>query len=85
MPIRIDFVKPDRAERLAKAIAQGAPVGVMFHHAVDDLARADELLALTATHPQIRAGAILDYVARVPFPGWASSDSVSPRSGARAT
>jgi hypothetical protein len=88
VPIRIDFVKPDRAERLAAAVTEGGPIGVMLHHAVmdaDGLARADELLALIATHPRVRAGAILDHAARVPFPGWWSSDSVSRRSAARAT
>jgi Uncharacterized protein conserved in bacteria (DUF2334) len=88
VPIRIDFVKPDRAEQLATAVAEGGPIGVMLHHAVMDrenVERADELLALVATHPRVRASAILDYAARVPFPGWGSSDSVSRRSGARAT
>jgi hypothetical protein len=64
VPIRVDWVKPDRAARLAAAIAAGGSVGVMLHHAVmddDDLARADELLALLAGHPGVRAGRILDH------------------------
>ena len=85
VPIRIDFVKPDRAERLATAVTEGGPIGVMFHHAVDDLTAVDDLLALVATHPRIKARTILDIAARVPFPAWRSSDSVSRRSGARAT
>jgi hypothetical protein len=38
----------------------------MFHHAVMDrknLECTDELLALLAAHPRVRAGAILDYAA----------------------
>jgi hypothetical protein len=69
VPIRIDWLKPELGERLAMAIAEGGPVGVMFHHAVmdpDHLARADELLALLATHPRVRPGAILDYAGTRP-------------------
>jgi hypothetical protein len=62
-PIRVDWLKPDVAARLADAIHDGDRVGVMFHHAVmdgDDLARADELLALLARQERVRAGTILD-------------------------
>ncbi len=44
-------------ERFAGHIADGGPVGVMFHHGVmepDDMARASELLALLATHANVR-------------------------------
>jgi hypothetical protein len=74
LPIRLDWLahhhgirlSPDEfGERLAQAIYDGGPVGVMFHHAAMDAAeldRADELLALVAGHPRVRAGAILDWV-----------------------
>lgn len=66
VPIRVDWVKPGAAGDLAAAVAEGGPVGVMFHHAVmddDDLARVDELLALLAGHPHARGATILGYAA----------------------
>ena len=62
VPIRVDWLKPELPARLSEAIRDGGRVGVMFHHAVmdaDDIARADELLALLARHERARAGAIL--------------------------
>ena len=62
LPIRIDWVKPSGHEQLAKALTDDKPVGLMLHHAVmdaDDLARADEVLALLADHA--RTGTILGY------------------------
>jgi uncharacterized protein DUF2334 len=61
IPIRVDWVKPDRVGLLATAIADGGRIGVMLHHAVmdpDDLARTDELLALLAAHPHVEATGI---------------------------
>jgi hypothetical protein len=58
LPVRVDwcrFTAPEAAERLAGALRDGGPVGVMFHHAVmdgADLAGAGELLALVAEHPR---------------------------------
>ena len=49
-------------ERLAEHVDDGGPVGVMFHHApMDDgeMAAAEELLALLATHPNCRFSSIL--------------------------
>jgi hypothetical protein len=43
-------------ERFASHVAEGGPVGVMFHHAVmepEAMARADELLALLARHENV--------------------------------
>ncbi|HET6550482.1 MAG TPA: hypothetical protein VFG79_18600 [Solirubrobacter sp.] len=42
--------------RFARHVADGGPVGVMFHHAVmerDDMERADALLALLADHANV--------------------------------
>ena len=50
------------AQRLAGSIAAGDRAGVMFHHAemdADELARADELLALLAREKTVRAAPIL--------------------------
>jgi peptidoglycan/xylan/chitin deacetylase (PgdA/CDA1 family) len=62
IPIRVDWVKIDAIERLAAAIGDGGRVGVMFHHAemdTDELARADELLALLAGDDRVRAAPML--------------------------
>ena len=43
-------------ERFAGHVSEGGPVGVMFHHEVmepEDMARADELLALLAGHENV--------------------------------
>jgi peptidoglycan/xylan/chitin deacetylase (PgdA/CDA1 family) len=51
----VRFTAREAAERLAGALRDGGPVGVMFHHAVmdaADLAGAGELLALVAEHPR---------------------------------
>ena len=61
-PIRVDWLKPEFIAHLSEAIRDGGRVGVMFHHAVmdtDDIARADELLALLGRHERVRAGTIL--------------------------
>jgi hypothetical protein len=61
VPVRIDWLKPDVGERLAASLARGGRVGVMFHHAVmdsEDLSRADELLALLASHRRVKTGTI---------------------------
>jgi hypothetical protein len=56
LPVHLDVARmtPEELdERFASHVADGGPVGVMFHHAVmepDDMARADELLALLAGH-----------------------------------
>jgi peptidoglycan/xylan/chitin deacetylase (PgdA/CDA1 family) len=58
VPIHVDWCKPDREERLAKAFRGDGPVGVMFHHAEMDAAeraRAGGLLGLLAEHPNVRA------------------------------
>ena len=62
VPIRVDWVKPDAIERLARALGAGGRTGVMFHHAemdAGDLARAEELLALLARDDRVRAAPIL--------------------------
>ena len=62
IPISVDWVKADAVSRLAGSIAAGDRVGVMFHHAemdADELARADELLALLAREKTVRAAPIL--------------------------
>jgi len=62
IPISVDWVKADAVERLARAITNGGRTGVMFHHAemdADELARADELLALLAGDDRVRAAPIL--------------------------
>jgi hypothetical protein len=70
LPVRVDWfahrhgvrVSPDElAVRLAGAFDCGAPAGVMFHHALMDLAdmrRACELLSLVAGHPNARPRAM---------------------------
>jgi peptidoglycan/xylan/chitin deacetylase (PgdA/CDA1 family) len=58
VPIHVDWCKPDREDRLAKALHQDGPVGVMLHHAEMDAAeraRAAELLSLLAEHARVRA------------------------------
>jgi hypothetical protein len=57
LPVRIDWVRLDRAARaarLAEAIRDGQPVGVMFHHAGMSAAEADDLLRLIAEHERAR-------------------------------
>ena len=61
LPVHLDVARltPEELdERFAGHVANGGPVGVMFHHGVmepDDMARASELLALLATHENVRA------------------------------
>jgi len=61
LPVHLDVARltPDALdERFAGHIADGGPVGVMCHHGVmepDDMARASGLLALLATHANVRA------------------------------
>ena len=62
MAVTVDWVKADATARLAHAIGEGGRTGVMFHHAemdADELARADELLALLAGDERVRAAPIL--------------------------
>ena len=60
LPVHLDVARrtpQELDERFAGHIADGGPVGVMFHHGVmepDDMARAGELLALLATHANVR-------------------------------
>ena len=60
LPVHLDVARltpQELDERFAGHIADGGPVGVMFHHGVmepDDMARASELLALLATHSNVR-------------------------------
>jgi hypothetical protein len=60
LPVGVDWVRfapGELAQRLAAALREPGPVGVMLHHAVMDAAdraRARELLALVATHPHAR-------------------------------
>jgi hypothetical protein len=57
LPIHVDWCKPDREDRLAKALGGDGPVGAMFHHAEMDAAeraRVGHLLALLAEHPSVR-------------------------------
>ncbi len=59
LPVHLDVARltPEELdERFASHVADGAPVGVMFHHAVmepEDMARADALLALLAGHVNV--------------------------------
>ncbi|MDA0167466.1 polysaccharide deacetylase family protein [Solirubrobacter taibaiensis] len=61
LPVHLDVARltPEELdERFAGHVADGGPVGVMFHHGVmesDAMARASELLALLATHANVRA------------------------------
>jgi peptidoglycan/xylan/chitin deacetylase (PgdA/CDA1 family) len=53
-------------EQIAGHVADGGPVGVMFHHAVMDdgeMAATDELLALLAGHQSCRFASILELAA----------------------
>jgi len=53
-------------EQIAGHVAEGGPVGVMFHHAVMDegeMAAAEELLALLAGHANTRFASILSLAA----------------------
>jgi peptidoglycan/xylan/chitin deacetylase (PgdA/CDA1 family) len=66
VPIHVDWCKPDREERLARALINGGPTGVMFHHAEMDAAereRAGELLSLVACHPSARPHAMAELLA----------------------
>jgi uncharacterized protein DUF2334 len=62
VPIRVDWLKPDVVARLTTAIADGGRIGLMFHHADTDIARAAELLTLLARHDRVTAGTILNGV-----------------------
>ena len=59
LPVHLDVARlsPEELdERFARHVVEGGPVGVMFHHEVmqpDDMARADELLALLAGHANV--------------------------------
>jgi peptidoglycan/xylan/chitin deacetylase (PgdA/CDA1 family) len=72
LPVHVDWCRltpPEIAERLAGALREPGPVGVMFHHAVmdgADLARAGELLALLAQHPRSRPRTMRELCGQVP-------------------
>jgi hypothetical protein len=59
LPVHLDVARlsPEELDsRFASHVAEGGPVGVMFHHEVmelEDMARADELLALLAGHENV--------------------------------
>jgi Polysaccharide deacetylase len=59
LPVHLDVARLEPGEldeRFARHVDEGGPVGVMFHHAVmqpEDMARADELLALLAGHENV--------------------------------
>ncbi len=59
LPVHLDVARlsPEELdERFARHVPDGGPVGVMFHHEVmepEDMARADELLALLAGHENV--------------------------------
>ena len=61
LPVHLDVARltPEELDtRFAAHVADGGPVGVMFHHAVmepDDMARASDLLALLAGHERVVA------------------------------
>jgi peptidoglycan/xylan/chitin deacetylase (PgdA/CDA1 family) len=61
LPVHLDFARlsPEELDqRFAAHVAEGGPVGVMFHHAVMDreaFDRAGELLHLLARHESVRA------------------------------
>jgi len=65
VPVHLDFVRlsPEELDsRFAEHVANGGPVGVMFHHAVmerEDYDRASSLLELLAHHPMVRARHLL--------------------------
>ncbi len=66
LPVSVDYVRLSPEElgtRIAAAIGDGAPVGLMFHHAVmdgADLRRAADLLSLLAGHGRAATGRMLD-------------------------
>src|SRR4051812_42668122 len=68
VPVHLDVARlaPEELdERFARFVADGGPVGVMFHHAVmepEDFARADALLALLAGHPNVAARSLGELV-----------------------
>ena len=59
LPVHLDFARLEPVElddRFAAHVAQGGPIGVMFHHAVmdrDAFDRAGELLRLLARHDSV--------------------------------
>jgi peptidoglycan/xylan/chitin deacetylase (PgdA/CDA1 family) len=65
VPIHVDWCKRDREARLARALTDGGPTGVMFHHAEMDAAergRAAELLALLAADERVDARPMAAFV-----------------------
>jgi hypothetical protein len=65
IPVRVDWVKPEREALLAEAIRAGGVCGVMFHHAVmeaGDMRAAAELLAVVGGHPRARCVAMMELV-----------------------
>ncbi len=65
VPVHLDFARlaPDELDaRFAGLVAEGGPVGLMFHHAVmerDDFDRAAALLGELARHPRARPRPLL--------------------------
>jgi hypothetical protein len=70
LPVHLDVARLSPLEldaRFAQHVADGGPVGVMFHHGVmerDDLERASELLSLLASHANVRARRMADTPSR---------------------
>ncbi len=66
LPVSVDYVRLSPEElgtRIAAAIGGGAPVGLMFHHAVmdgADLRRAADLLSLLAGHERAATARMMD-------------------------
>jgi hypothetical protein len=65
VPVHLDFARlsPEELDvRFARLVAEGGPVGVMFHHAVmarGDFERAGELLRALRRHANVRARPLL--------------------------
>jgi hypothetical protein len=65
VPVHLDFARlaPEELDsRFAALVAEGGPIGVMFHHAVmerEDFDRATELLRALRRHANVRARPLL--------------------------
>ncbi len=70
LPVHLDVARLSAEEldtRFAAHVADGGPVGVMFHHAVmepEDMARADRLLAVLAGHESVVPRSMAELAAR---------------------
>ncbi len=70
LPVTVDWVaaRPDLGGRIAASIRRGAPVGLMFHHAVMDpgsMARTRELLRLLRGHERVRPARMMELAGSV--------------------